>query len=64
VGPRAVLDAVVKRKIPGSSYSKVGIGKYLSGAFHIQNDLKQGGVLSPSLYNFDLEYAIGKVREG
>jgi hypothetical protein len=36
------------------------IGKYLSDDFPIQNGLKQGGALSPLLFNFALEYAISK----
>jgi hypothetical protein len=35
----------------------------LSGAFPIKNGLKQGDALSPSLFNFALEYAIRKVQE-
>jgi hypothetical protein len=31
--------------------------------FHILNGLKQGAALSPLLFNFALEYAIGKVQE-
>jgi hypothetical protein len=45
------------------TYSKICIGKHLSGAFPIQNGLKQGDVLSPVLFNFALEYAIRKVQE-
>jgi hypothetical protein len=45
------------------TYSKVRIGKYLSGNFPIQNGLKQGDALSPLLFNFPLEYAIRKVQE-
>jgi hypothetical protein len=40
------------------TYSKVRIGKHLSGSFPIQNGLKQGDALSPLLLNFGLEYAI------
>jgi sorting nexin-29 len=45
------------------TYSKICIGKHLSGAFPIKNGLKQGNALSPLLLNFALEYAIRKVQE-
>jgi hypothetical protein len=45
------------------TYSEVCIGKHLSDNFSIQNGLKQGDVLSPLLFDFDLEYAIKKVQE-
>jgi hypothetical protein len=35
----------------------------LSDNFSIQNDLKQGGALSPLLFNFALEYVIRRVQE-
>jgi hypothetical protein len=35
----------------------------LSDSFPIQYGLKQGDALSPLLFNFTLEYAIGKVQE-
>jgi hypothetical protein len=35
----------------------------LSGAFPIQNGLKQGNAVSPLLFNVALEYAIRKVQE-
>jgi hypothetical protein len=41
----------------------VHIGKYQSDKFPIQNGLKEGDVLSPSLFNFALEYAIRRVQE-
>jgi hypothetical protein len=43
------------------TYSKVHTGK-LSEAFPIQNGLKQGDALSPSLFNSALEYATRKVK--
>jgi hypothetical protein len=43
--------------------SKVRMCKYFSHAFPIQNGLKQGDSLSPSLCNFALEYAIRNVQE-
>jgi len=36
------------------TYSKVRIGKALSDAFPIQNDLIEGDALSPLLFNFAL----------
>jgi hypothetical protein len=36
------------------TYSKVRIGKYLSGMFPIQNGLKQEAALLPLLFNFAL----------
>jgi hypothetical protein len=44
------------------TYSKVRIGKLLSDIFPIQNELKQGDALSPLLFNFALDYSIGKVQ--
>jgi hypothetical protein len=45
------------------AYSKVCIGKNLSGKFPIQNCLKQGDVLSPLLLSFALGYVIWKVQK-
>jgi hypothetical protein len=45
------------------TYCKVCTGKYLSESFPIQNSLQQGDALSPLLFNFALEYAIGKVQK-
>jgi hypothetical protein len=43
-------------------YSRVRVGKNLSEIFPIRNGLKQGDALSPSLFNFVLEYAIKRVQ--
>jgi hypothetical protein len=45
------------------TYIKVPIGKLSSDKFPIQNGLKQGGALSPLVFNIALEYAIRKVQE-
>jgi hypothetical protein len=44
------------------TYSRVRVGKHLSGTFPIKNGLKQGDALSPLLFNFALEYAIRRVQ--
>jgi hypothetical protein len=44
------------------TYSRVQVGKHLSDRFHIKNGLKQGGALSPFLFNFAVEYAIRRVQ--
>ena len=44
------------------TYHKVLIGTHLSDTFPIQNGLKQGDALSPSLFNFVLEQAIKTVQ--
>jgi hypothetical protein len=36
--------------------------KHLSDTFPIQNSLKEGGALSPFLFNFALEYTVRNVR--
>jgi len=45
------------------TYSKVHIGKNLSDAFPIQNDLKHKDILLPLFFNVALEYAIRKLQE-
>ena len=44
------------------TYSKVWVGRHLSDMFPIKNSLKQGGNLSPLLFNFALKYAIRRVQ--
>jgi len=44
------------------TYSIVWVGKHLSDMFPIKYGLKQGDALSPLLFNFALEYAIGRVH--
>ena len=44
------------------TYSRVRVGKHLSDTFPIKNGSKQGDALSPSFFNFALDYAIRKVR--
>jgi hypothetical protein len=45
------------------TYNKFRIGKHLSDSFLVQNDLKQGDVLSSLLFNFALEYTVRNVQE-
>ena len=44
------------------TYSRVRVCKNLSYTFPIKNGLKKGYTLSPLLFNFSLEYAIGRVQ--
>ena len=44
------------------TYSRVWVGKHLSGMFPIKNGLKQGDTLSPALFNFALDYAIRRFQ--
>ena len=44
------------------TYSRVRVGKILSGMFPIRNGLKQGDALPPLLFNFAFEYAIRRVH--
>ena len=44
------------------TYSRVRVGKNVSDRFSIRNGLKQGGALTPVLFNFALEYAIRRVQ--
>jgi hypothetical protein len=44
------------------TYSRVRVGKNLSEMFPIRNGLKQGGALSPWLFNLALEDAIKRVQ--
>jgi len=55
------LVRLIKVCLP-ETYSRVRVGKNLSGMFPIRNGLKQGDALSPLLFNFALEYAIRRVQ--
>jgi hypothetical protein len=44
------------------TYSRVRVGKHLSDTFPIENGLTQGDDLSPLLFNFALEYDIGRAQ--
>jgi hypothetical protein len=59
--PRNLLRVI--KMCLNETYSKIRIGKHLSGALPIQYGLKQGDALSPLLFNFASEYTISKVHE-
>jgi hypothetical protein len=42
--------------------SRVRVAKHLSDMFPTRKCLKQGDVLKPFLFNFSLEYEIGRIR--
>ena len=44
------------------TYSRVRVGENVSDSFLIGNGLKQGDAPSPLLFNFALEYTIGRVQ--
>jgi len=44
------------------TYSRVCIDKHLSDMFHMKNDLRQGDALSPLIFNFAVEFAIGRTQ--
>ena len=44
------------------TYSRVRVGKNVTGRFPIRNGLKQGEALSSMLFNFALEYTIRRVQ--
>jgi hypothetical protein len=52
----------VKEMCLTEMYSRVRAGKNLSDKFPIRNGLKQGDALSPFLFNFGLEYVVGRVQ--
>jgi hypothetical protein len=61
-GTRMKLLRIIKPCL-NEIYSKVRIGKDLSAALPVQNDLKQGDASSPLLFNFALKSVIRKVHE-
>jgi hypothetical protein len=65
-----LIEFGISRKLAGlikmclnETYSRVRIGKNLSGKLTIQNGVKQGDALSPLLSNFALECTIRSVKE-
>jgi hypothetical protein len=44
------------------TYSRVRVGRYLSDMLLMKNGLKQEDALLPLLFNFSLEYNIGRVQ--
>jgi hypothetical protein len=56
-----IIIRLIKMCLSGT-HNKFRIGKQLSHALPVQNDLKQD-VLSPLLFNFPLEYNVRKVQE-
>jgi hypothetical protein len=65
-----LIEFGIPRKLVGlikmclnETYSTVHVGKYQSDKFPIQNDLKQGDLLSPLFFNFALEYVIRRVQQ-
>jgi hypothetical protein len=44
------------------TYSRVRVGKHLSGMFPVKNSMKKGDDLSPLLFTFALQYAIRTVQ--
>ena len=60
--PVAPDTAIAIKMCLTETYSIVRVGKNLSDMFPIRNGLKQGDALSPSLFNFALEYAIKRVQ--
>ena len=55
------MARLIKMCLP-ETYSRVWVGKNLSDMFPTRNGLKQGGTLSPLLFNFALGYAIRCVQ--
>jgi len=60
-GISMVLVRLIKKCL-NATYSRVWVGKHLSGIFHIQNGLKQGDALALLISNLALEYTISRVQ--
>jgi hypothetical protein len=59
--PRKLVELI--KMCLNETYSRVHKGKNLSDKFTVENCMKQGDALSPSLLIFALEYAIRRVQE-
>ena len=44
------------------TYSRFRVGENVSDRFPVRNGLKQGDALTPTLFNFALEYTIRRVQ--
>jgi hypothetical protein len=65
----SVFEFWIPKKLAGlikicltETYSRVRVGKNLSGIFPIRNGLKEGDALLPFLFTFSLENAIRRVQ--
>ena len=44
------------------TYNRVQVGKHVSDMFPVRNDVKEGDALFPLLFNFALDYTIGRAQ--
>jgi len=52
----------LKKMCLNETCSRVCIETHLSDMFHMKNDLRQGDALSPLIFNFAVEFPIGRVQ--